>query len=288
MKVRIGIGLGRTSDPAGLEQVSQGIVECGFDSLWLSEILTSGAPDPLIGLAYVAARYPTLKIGTTMLGPGRNPVRLAKALATLDQLSSGRLLVTLVPGLTEPPERDAIGIEVADRGRALDELLPLLRALWGGDAVSYDGPLGSFEEVRLSPTPHQEPLEIWLGGFARRSLERCGLLGDGWLPSLCPPGEARAGKDVIDEVAARAGRTISPEHFGVSVAYLPDTAREVPTALRRRSRAPLPAGYRELRKALEDYLEVGFSKFVLRPAVLDGSWSEELGRLANAVGDLQS
>lgn len=294
MKVRIGIGLGRGS--SGLEvldQLCEAIVTNGFDSLWLSEVLTGAAMDPLIGLGVAAARFPALKIGTTMLAPGRNPVRLAKSLATLDRLSEGRLLVTLVPGLTEQPERDAIGVEVKRRGEHLDELLPLLRRLLSGEAVSYEGPLGRFSDVTISPTPVQQPLEFWLGGMVKSSLIRCGRLADGWLPSFCAVEEAVAGREVIDEAAEAAGRRIDPEHFGVSVAYVArdDAAGEQALQSRRNTRAgsaAIPVGLPALRATLESFIEADFSKFVLRPLVAPSSWSEELSELADAVGALQT
>jgi probable F420-dependent oxidoreductase len=294
VKVRIGISLGRSSsDLEGLDVMCRAIVDNGFDSLWLSEVLTSASLDPLVGLGFAAARFPALKIGTTMLAPGRNPVRLAKSLASLDRLSEGRLLVTLVPGLLDPPERDAIGVDPKRRGEHMDELLPLLRELLTGEPVTYDGPLGAFSEVTIAPTPVQQPLEFWLGGMARSSLVRCGRLGDGWLPSFCAPEEALAGRHVIEAAASEAGRTISPEHFGVSIAYLTsaDEAGERALRARRPSRitaAPLPVGLEALKASLEAFIEVGFSKFVLRPLVAPRSWGDELSALADGVGALQS
>ncbi|HEY2562464.1 MAG TPA: LLM class flavin-dependent oxidoreductase, partial [Acidimicrobiales bacterium] len=98
MKVRIGVsvGVGATADVGVLGQLVDDLDELDFDSLWLPEVLTAPALDPLVALAFAAAHNPRLKLGTTMLLPGRNPVRLAKELATLDMLSGGRLLVTFV------------------------------------------------------------------------------------------------------------------------------------------------------------------------------------------------
>jgi probable F420-dependent oxidoreductase len=233
-----------------------------------------------------------LKIGTTMLLPGRNLLRLAKQLASLDLLSNGRLLVTLVPGLTYAPERDAIGLEPKRRGAFIDEALPLLRRLWAGETVSHDGIAGSFRDVKLSPLPVQTPLEVWLGGTVPAALERCGRLSDGWLPSLCTPEEAAAGRAVIEEAAARAGRSISSEHFGMSIGYAvapidPATAR-VMIARRPRSVELTPVGRPALRALIERFLAVGFSKFVVRPLTAPASWRAELEALSAAVGDLQT
>ena len=137
MKVRIGIGTGGALDADALVAVVDAIDDLGFDSLWLSEVLTAPVPDPLVALAFAAAHSSRVKLGTTMLLPGRNPVRLAKECATLDALSNGRLLLTFVPGLGQEPERAAIGLRGANRNAAIEEVLPLLRQLWTG--VQSDG-----------------------------------------------------------------------------------------------------------------------------------------------------
>ena len=293
MKIRIGVGAsGASSTPEALGELVTAIDELGFDSLWLSEVLTGPVIDPVVGLAWAAASNPRVKLGTTMLLPGRNVLRLAKQLASLDVLCRGRLLVTLVPGLTYAPEREAIGVEPRRRGAVIDEALPLLRRLWAGETLSHDGPAGSFHEVKLSPLPVQQPLEVWLGGTAPAALERCGRLSDGWLPSLCTPEEAAAGRVVIDEAAARAGRAISREHFGVSLGYAraaidPATAR-IMTARRPRALDLTPVGLPALRQLIERFIGVGVSKFVVRPVAPPASWRAELEALSAAVGHLQT
>jgi probable F420-dependent oxidoreductase len=293
MKIRIGVGAaGASSTPEALGELVASIDELGFDSLWLSEVLTGPVLDPAVGLAWAAASNPRVKLGTTMLLPGRNVLRLAKQLASLDVLCRGRLLVTLVPGLTYPPEREAIGVEPKLRGAVIDEALPLLRRLWAGETVSHEGAVGTFQDVKLSPLPVQKPLEVWLGGNVPSALERCGRLSDGWLPSLCTPEEAAAGRVVIEEAAAKAGRSISSEHFGMSIGYAskpidPATARTM-AARRPRSLELTPVGLPALRQLIERFIVVGFSKFVLRPVAPPASWRAELDALAGAVGDLQT
>ena len=158
--------------------------------------------------------------------------------------------------------------------------------------MSHDGPAGTLRDVKLTPLPVQQPLEVWLGGTLPAALERCGRLSDGWLPSLCTPEEAAAGRVAIDEAAAKAGREISREHFGMSIGYAskpidPDTAR-VMTARRPRSLELTPVGLPALRQRIESFLAVGFSKFVVRPVVPPASWRAELEALSSAVGDLQT
>ena len=293
MKIRIGVGAaGAVSTPEALGELITGLDELGFDSVWLSEVLTGPVPDPAVGLAWAAAFNPRVKLGTTMLLPGRNVLRLAKQLASLDVLCRGRLLVTLVPGLTYPPEREAVGVEPKQRGAVIDEALPLLRRLWAGETVSHEGLTGTFRDVKLTPRPVQQPLEVWLGGNVPAALERCGRLSDGWLPSLITPEEAAAGRAVIEEAAAKAGRTISSEHFGMSIGYAsrpldPAFARTL-AARRPRAVELTPVGLPALREKIESFLKVGFSKFVVRPVVPPASWRAELDALAAAVGDLQS
>jgi probable F420-dependent oxidoreductase len=295
VKIRIGVGVGLGgADTEVLTGLADDIVELGLDSLWLSEVLTAPGLDPLVGLAWAGAHNPKVKLGTTMLLPGRNLVRLAKELASLDVLSKGRLLVTFVPGIPRGPERDAIGVPPAERGEVMDEMLVVLRRLWAGETVDHHGRAGDFEGVAVLPRPVQDPLEAWSGGMVPSSLRRCGRFYDGWLPSMCSPEEAAAGKRVIDQAAEEAGRQISPEHFGVSVGYahqpLDDrTAAALAARAKGRDVTELvPVGLPALRRLLEGYLDVGFSKFVVRPLAPPARWRDELELLADGVGDLQT
>ena len=293
MKVRIGIGVS-TASPDALVPALAAITERGFDSVWLPELLTGATFDPLLALAWAAASHPRLKLGTTLLLPGRNIIRLASQLASLDVLSAGRLLVTFVPGINQGAEAGAIGVDVRRRRDVMADALAVLRALMSGESVSHDGPAGTFTDVRLSPLPVQQPLEFWLGGTATRSLELCGRLGDGWLPSLLTPEQAFTGRERIEAVATEHGRTVDPEHFGVSIGYqrTPLSAEDL-ARLTARSRGAdvrrlVPIGPEALRARLQDFVAAGFSKFVLRPAPTVRSWPQELALLADEVLDLQS
>lgn len=296
MKVRIGVGLsaGSAEDADGFASTVLEMERRGFDSLWLSDVLTGQVLDPLTGLAFAAGVTRKLKLGTTLAVTGRNPFRLAKELATVDQLSRGRLLVVFVPGLADAREDQALGVPVADRGAVIEEVLPLLRRLWAGEEVDHSGRRFTYRGVRLHPRPAQQPLEVWLGGTARSALRRAGELSEGWLPSLCTPEEAARGRKVIEEVAAQRGRQVDPEHFGVSLAYARDAipAQQVATIATRRPGVDpaslVPVGYPALRSRLEQFITAGFSKFVLRPAERPAAWPGELDSLAQAVLPLQT
>lgn len=296
MKVRIGLGMGPAwpATDGGFAGLVDDLDRLGFDSIWMPEVLTAPTLDPMAGLAFAAAANDRLKLGTTMLLPGRNVVRLAKQLATIDALSSGRLLVTFVPGLPRRRESEAVGVPGPDKGRLMEEMIPLLRRLWAGEQVSYAGAAGRFDEVVLAPLPVQRPLEVWTGGMVPAALTRCGRLADGWLPSACTPSEVARARQVVDAAAAEAGRSISPEHFGVSIAYAgrPLDARVTRAlATLRRGVDPnevVPVGIGGLRAMLEAFLEVGFSKFVVRPLEPPAHWGEEIEALAAGVLDLQT
>jgi probable F420-dependent oxidoreductase len=294
MKVRIGIGA-RLPSPAGTElrQLVRDLEELRFDSLWLADILSVPADDPLTGLAYAAGAVAKLKIGTTMVLPGRNPIRLAKQIATLDQISAGRLLLTFVFGIRLPAELAALGVEADQRGALVDEVLPLLRRLWSEDAVDHDGPAYSYRGITVEPKPLQQPLDVWLGGNVPSSLRRTGRLADGWLPSMCTPDEVAAARVVIEQNAAEAGRAIDPEHYGVSIGYIRgDASPRLGRLATRRTDEELaelvPHGTKALRTLLERYIEAGFSKFVVRPLVAPESWRVELEDLADGLLDLQA
>jgi len=295
VKVRIGIGTsGDDLDREGLEVLCASLLERGFDSIWLSDVLTRPGVDPFVGLAWLSGRLPQLKIGTTFLIPGWNLIRLARQLASLDQLSGGRLLLVGVPGLAQGAEALAVGVAPNERGAVIDESLPLLKRLLAGEAVDVPGRSGVVPGVTLNPPARQQPLDLWLGGTLPSALERCGLLGDGWLPSLLSAPEAARGRAEIERVAGAHGRTIDEEHFGVSIAYAgSEPPAHVLEAFGRRAKrddldAVLPIGLPALRRLLEAYVDVGFSKFVLRPLGPVSSWDHELEALGAAVGDLRT
>jgi probable F420-dependent oxidoreductase len=299
VKVRIGFGLGTgaalAAEPASFGPVLDDLERLGFDSLWLSEKLSGPAPDPLAALAFAAGRTSKLKLGTSVLVvPGRNPVVLASELATIDRLSGGRLLPAVGLGAVDPVEQQGFGVERTERAAWFDEVLPLLRRLWSGEAVDHRGPRFAYEGVRSLPTPVQQPLEVWLGGVAPSELRRVGRLGDGWLPSFCTPEDAAAGRPVVEQAAADAGRAIDAEHWGALVLYaggqVPDRLAEL--VARRRPGVPLadlvatgPVG---VRTVLERFVEVGFSKFVVVPVGDTSDWTAELEALADAVLLLQA
>jgi probable F420-dependent oxidoreductase len=297
VKVRIGYGLGVQGlrDATRFGELVDGLESRAFDSLWLSERLTGDAPDPLVGLAFAAGRTRKLKLGTSVqVLPGRNPAVVAKEWASLDQLSGGRALPAFGLGVANPHEQQAFGVAREDRAAWFDEALPLVRRLWTEDVVDHDGPRFSYRGLSVRPKPVQQPSDVWLGGRAKSELRRVGRLGDGWLPSFSTPDEVAAGRVVVEEAAAEAGRVIDVEHYGALVIYVREAIPELLTTAiktRRPDADPaelVPAGLPALRAHLERFLEAGFSKLVLVPAHEPKSWMAELDDVAAEILPLQT
>src|SRR5215210_2571488 len=216
MKVRFAVSPPTELWDTGLGDIVDALELLGFDTIWLSDVPMGAQVDPLVGLAFAAGRTTRLKLGANLVPIGRNPMLVAKQLAQLDRLSRGRVLLSLVPGLDQPGERQALGIGDAHRGRLIDEIIPLLRAWWSGAMVDHHSERYSFTGIAVRPTPQQHPLEIWLGGVGPAALRRAGRLSDGWLGAGITPAEAGVAVAQIVAAATEAGRSIDPEHFGLS------------------------------------------------------------------------
>lgn len=298
VKIRIGFGVGTQTplgDPDRFGRLVDALERHGVDSLWVSERVTGPAPDPLVALAVAAGRTRRLKLGTSVVVlPGRNPVVLAKEMASLDRLSGGRLLPAVGLGARVPAEHRAFGVERRERASLFDEALVLMRRLWTEDDVHHDGEHFHLEGVTALPKPHQQPLEVWLGGTSPSELRRTGRLGDGWLPSFTVPSEVAAGWQTIGEVAAAHGREIDPGHLGVLVAYarrgLPEPLVRL-IAARRPDLDPsdvVPVGLPALRDRLERFIAVGASKFVVVPVEEPDDWDAEVADVVATVGPLET
>jgi probable F420-dependent oxidoreductase len=137
--------------------------------------------------------------------------------------------------------------------------------------VSFAGDFYTVQSASITPRPNP-PLDIWLGGSAPGALRRIGRLADGWLGSFLTPEETRRGREMIQAAATEAGREIEPDHFGISLAVATDgIPPELAAAARTRrpdiDPAELVAGsWPALHRRLDEYIEAGLTKFVIRPA----------------------
>jgi probable F420-dependent oxidoreductase len=295
MKIRFAVGPPAGPVPApDLISFAVALEGNGFDGIWLSDLPVAPVLDPMLALALLAGRTRTLRLGANIVPFGRSPFVLAKALAQLDQLSDGRLLISFVTGLGQAGEREALGLGAADRGAALEEMLGRVRSSWG-DVGSNPAAASETRSSALGATrPLQDPLEVWLGGRGPRALDRIGRLADGWLGALVTTDEAVTARERIQSSAASAGREVDPEHFGMSISYArgaPPPSQLTALAARRPGVDPrklIGVGRDGLRALVRGYIDAGLSKFVVRPAQRTGSWESEARWLADAILDLQT
>ncbi len=272
MKVRIGVSLGPAGGPGQFAAAVDLLEQAGVDSLWLPENVYSPLVEPFTGMAFALSRTRRLKAGSGIsVLPGRHPVLVAKQLASLAGLAPGRVLPVFGLQPAQPAERALFPVPGGQRAAVFDESLALLRLLLTTETVSFDGSFFTVSGASAAPLPPR-PLDIWLGGSAPGGLRRVGRLADGWLGSLLTPAEAKAAVDMINQAAAEAGREVEADHFGLS---LPVALDGIPESLRasigrRRPHTDpdllVAAGWDGARRMIEQYVEAGLSKFVVRPA----------------------
>jgi probable F420-dependent oxidoreductase len=298
VKIRIGYGLGvnsLTNDEARFGHFVDELERLRFDSLWVSERISGHSPDPVVAMAFCAGRTRKIKFGmSVMVLPGRNPVLVAKQLATLDRLSNGRMLPAFGLGAPNLAEWGAFSVQRKERAPIFDEALPLMRRLWTEDSVTHHGRFYDFEDIRVLPKPIQSPPDVWLGGAAPSELRRVGRLADGWLPSFTTPAEVAAGMDTIKQVAAEHDREIDPEHYGVLIPYTTGPLSDAYLAASRARRPDVdphdivPCGIDAILRKILEFIDVGASKFVLIPTSEPEDWTRELEEFAAELLPMQT
>jgi len=185
----------------------------GYDSVWVwDHILLGVSPnfpvvDSLTILTGIAARTTRIKLGTGVLVlPLRNPVVLAKQLASMDQLSAGRLIMGLAAGWYKR-EFDAVGVRFDRRGRIMDESLEILNRLWTEEKVDGDYTYHKLSAAVMYPKPVQSPrMPILIGGYVDKVLQRAAVAGDGWLTYFYTPADFTKSWNKIRSFAKDAGK----------------------------------------------------------------------------------
>ncbi len=228
--------------------------ELGYADVWLSDhlIIPTGARYPpsayiyetIASMAWVAAVTNRVRIGTTVLVlPMRNPMMVAKSLASIDQMSGGRVILGTAAGWLKE-EFDAIGVPFDERGPRTDEAIEILRRVWADDHISADYPVhdAHLRSMRAHPQPHGH-LPIWIGGHAEVALRRATRVGDGW-----------------------HGAFLSPEETSKRVARLRESRPEADFVISMRTRwDALEDDHDEILADIETYLEIGVDHLVPEP-----------------------
>lgn len=193
-----------------IEKITLAAEQLGYDSVWVGDHVLVPADkkrmrfftDPLITLGVVAGMTQRLELGTSVvIAPLRNPLVLAKQVATLDYLSRGRVILGLGAGWLEQ-EFDYLNIDYHKRGKLLDETIHVLRAVYGAVPASFKGEFFEFADAVLEPQPARPggPL-IWIGGSSDRALKRAATLGDGWHADDTPADQVRATREKLLQYA---------------------------------------------------------------------------------------
>jgi probable F420-dependent oxidoreductase len=301
MKVRIGISLGDGALDAGSpDGVLDFIDQCerwNIDSVWVSDRIAAPRPtlDPIVFMAYLTSRMRNMKFGTSALVlPTRNPVVLAKQLATLDYLCKGRLLLVVGIGGDDSRDFDAVGVRKEERGKRGDEAIALMKKLWSEENVNFEGQFYSVRDLTLLPRPYQKGgPPVWVGGRSKAAFRRAGRLAEGWLASSVTPAEVGAGIEAIRAHAAEVGRDIPEDHYGVLVpfSFAPhaDEALKIAGQSIRRRQDISPTEYsalgtpEQVRLKLREYVDAGATKFVMRPYGPKETHAEQVRMLAKEV-----
>ena len=215
-------------DPDGAVEMARAAEAAGFESLWTVEhtVVPAGyestypydrsgrmpgsddapIPDPLVWLAFLASATSTINLATGILiQPQRNPVVLAKEVATLDHLSGGRVQLGVGVGWLEE-EFDAIGVPFAERGRRTDDGIAAMRALWSQDQATYAGEFTSFTDCICRPRPVGGTVPVHIGGHTEVAARRAGRIGDGFFPASGGHGVLAGLFDVVRRTAEESGR----------------------------------------------------------------------------------
>lgn len=189
--VQIGIHLpqyGRVASAEAITTAARRAEQLGFADVWISDHIVQPAEqdypspylyDPIVTLSWAAAVTETIGLGTSVLvAPQHVPLELANQLASIDDLSGGRLTVGLGVGWSER-EYEALGHDFANRGARMDEIIDALRVAWRDDPATFEGEHVSFRDIRVLPKPAHD-IPIWIGSRAEVGRRRAVAKGDGY------------------------------------------------------------------------------------------------------------
>jgi probable F420-dependent oxidoreductase len=255
----------------------------GVDSLWQSDRIVGrdASLECLSMMAALAGGSKRLKFGMNVASLGlRDPVVTAKACATIDVLSNGRLLPAFGVGSALSRDFAATGTPTRGRGRRTDEGLEILSRLWSEETVSFDGAYYQLDDASIAPRPVQQPLPLWVGGSAPQAVERTARWGTGWQAGIDAAGEVAPVIAAIKARTAELGRSIDEDHYGAGFGFRfgtfdePVVTRYQQGLEKRLGRAPdgflAVGGTAEMLALINDFRAAGVHKFVLRPIASDG------------------
>jgi probable F420-dependent oxidoreductase len=208
------------AEPENAARIAALAERLGYDSLWAGEHVVVPSPrvepspmepdepilDPFVALAHVAALTDRVRLGVgVVILPQRNPLVLAKQVASLDVLCGGRLTLGVGVGYLEPEMR-AVGVPMEGRGSRADEYLAAMRSLWEDPAPAYRGRYVEFEGVDAHPRPVQRPVPVVVGGHTRAAHRRAARVGEGWYGFMVGLRAMAEQRELMRAAIAEAGR----------------------------------------------------------------------------------
>jgi probable F420-dependent oxidoreductase len=216
--------LGAAASGNEIAQAARHAEQAGYESVWVSDHLLvpeSGGQlppieilEPIATLGYVAGLTTRIKLATSVIVvPYRNAIHLAKELATLDRLSSGRVIAGVASGWLEAEFR-ALGVSFEKRGAYTDEAIALMRATWSCAVPEFHGEFFHLTGMRFGPRPAAGNIPIWVGGTSCRAIRRAVELGDGWHGTRMNPDQVAERIGWIRQLAVRRGRSL--DGFSIS------------------------------------------------------------------------
>jgi probable F420-dependent oxidoreductase len=225
------VNMGPMSQPDGVVSAARAAEAAGFDSVWAGEHIVLPDPqvppspmapgdpalDSLLALTWAAAHTASIRLATgIVILPQRNPLVLAKQVATLDVLSGGRVMLGVGAGYLEPEFR-AIGANFADRGRVTDEHLDALAALWYDERPEYHGSFVDFAGIDAHPRPLQRPIPLIGAGHSPPAYRRTVSRAHGWYGYGLTPEQAAAALAGLRTAAEQVARPAELGELEVSV-----------------------------------------------------------------------
>ena len=267
-------------DPSYIADAAQAAENLGYDSIWLADHLAVPEDyldylgpqwyEPVVTASFLAAKTRRVKIGwDVLIIPYRNPLILAKMVATLDSLCEGRVIFAGAAGYVEG-EFAGLGLDFHQRGRMTDEYLRIYRELWTQEDPAFEGDYFSFSEVKSSPKPSQKPHPpVWIGGHSGAAIRRAALLGDGWHPLHPSAEEMRRGIATIKALRERHGLGEFIVSYSCSqvvmtdVVDLPDLPQRMAESPFRATRDELIGRFTELGEAGVEHATVRFPHHLL-------------------------
>jgi probable F420-dependent oxidoreductase len=256
----------------------------GVDSIWQSDriIGRDANLECMSVMAALAGGSKRLKFGMNVASLGlRDPVITAKACATIDVLSGGRLLPAFGVGSAVSRDYTATGTPTKGRGKRTDEGLEILSRLWAEESVSFSGAYYRLQDASIAPRPVQQPLPLWVGGSAEQAIERTARWGTGWQAGIESPEQVAPVIAAIKTRCAALGRTIDEDHYGAGFGFRfghpdePVVTRYRQLLAKRLGREPegflAVGGVTDLLELLHGFRAAGVHKFVLRPIATDGA-----------------